>query len=121
MVAAALGGEWFLALFGPDYTDAKIPLLILLAAQFLRALAGPGQSLLMLKGAQATNAVICVACTITLAVANAAFVPLWGIYGASFAILLTMALWFGAAAYVLATRNGMRVDLPFLLRRAVRT
>jgi O-antigen/teichoic acid export membrane protein len=120
LLAAALGGERFLALFGSEYASAKWPLLILLAAQFLRAVAGPGQSLLMLKGAQVTNAAICVVCTITLALSNAALVPSWGIYGASFAVLITVGLWCGASAYILAIRHGMRVDLPFLVLRAAR-
>ena len=120
LFAAVAGGEWFLALFGPEYTAAKWPLLILLAAQFLRAVAGPGQSLLMLKGAQVTNAVICVTCTVTLALSNAVLVPLWDIYGASFSVLITVSLWFGSAACILAKRNGMRVDLPFLMLSAAR-
>lgn len=118
-LAAVIGGEWFLALFGSEYVEAKVPLVILLAAQFLRAAAGPGQSLLMLKGAQTANALICIACSVTLAVANAVLVPRCGIYGAALAVLITVALWFGAAAYVLARRNKMRVDLPFLLGRTV--
>jgi len=121
LVAAAGGGEWFLALFGPEYVAAKWPLFILLSAQFLRAVAGPGQSLLMLKGAQVENAQICVICTIALAVSNAALVPFWGVYGAAVAVLITVTLWFGAAAYILARRDGMRVDLPFLLLKAVQT
>lgn len=119
LLAAAIGGEWFLALFGPEYIGAKVPLLVLLVAQFLRAVAGPGQSLLMLKGAQTANALICVACTVTLVVANMVLVPFWGIHGASVAVLITMVLWFGAAAYVLARRNKMRVDLLFLVGRRV--
>ena len=121
LLAATAGGEWFLALFGPEYTAAKGPLLILLAAQFLRAVAGPGQSLLMLKGEQVANAVICVTCTVALALLNAALVPFWGIYGASFAVLITVSLWFGSAAFILAKRSGMRVDLPFLACNAART
>ncbi len=121
LIAAVIGGEWFLGLFGPDYIEAKGPLLILLSAQFLRAAAGPSQSLLMLKGEQVANATICVVCTVTLALANAALVPISGVYGASFAVLLTVAVWFGASAYMLAVRSGVRVDLPFLVGRAVRT
>lgn len=120
LISAGVGGEWFLAMFGQEYTAAKWPLFILLLSQFLRAVAGPGQSLLMLKGAQITNAAICVICTVALAVSNAALVPLWGIYGASIAVLITVALWFGASGYILSSRNGMRVDLLFLLLRARR-
>ena len=120
LLAAAAGGEWFLALFGPEYVAAKWPLFILLSAQFLRAVAGPGQSLLMLKGAQVENAGICIICTVALAVSNAVLVPLWGVYGAAAAVLITVILWFGAASFILARRNSMRVDLPFLVFIAAR-
>ena len=120
LIGAIAGGEWFLSLFGSHYAIAKWPLVILVAAQFVRALAGPGQSLLMLKGAQGTNAAICAVSTGTLAVTNATLVPYWGMYGASVAVLITVTLWFGSAAYILSSRNGMRVDLPFLVLRAVR-
>lgn len=116
LLGAALGGELFLSLFGPQYTIAKWPLLILIGAQFLRAVAGPGQSLLMLKGAQGTNAAICIGCSIFLALANAILVPLFGLEGAAFAVLLTVALWVGGSAYLLRMRFNARVDLPFLVR-----
>lgn len=118
--AALLGsvflGEWFLSLFGPQYTIAKWPLVILFGAQFLRAIAGPGQSLLMLKGAQITNAAICLVCTIFLGLANAGLVPLFGLEGAASAVLLTVILWVGSSAYFLKARFNARVDLPFLVQ-----
>lgn len=115
LFGSAFLGEWFLSLFGPQYTVAKWPLFVLIGAQFLRALAGPGQSLLMLKGAQGTNAVICLGCSIFLALANAVLVPLFGLEGAAFAVLLTVALWVVSSAYVLRKKYHARVDLPFLV------
>lgn len=115
LIAAMFGGEKFLLLFGPEYVTANGPLLILLVAQFLRAAAGPSQSLLMLKGDQGTNAAICVVCTVTLLIANTALVPIWDIYGAALAVLLTVTVWFGASARMLVARRGVRVDLPFLV------
>ena len=41
MVAVALWGETLLALFGPEFAGAKLPLLILMACQLARALFGP--------------------------------------------------------------------------------
>lgn len=114
LTAAMFGGDRFLLLFGPEYVTANGPLLILLVAQLLRAAAGPSQSLLMLKGDQATNATVCVVCTVILLLANAALVPIFDIYGAAVAVLLTVTVWFGASAHVLI-RRGVRVDLPFLM------
>lgn len=120
LIAAMFGGERFLLLFGPEYVSAHGALLILLVAQLLRAAAGPSQSLLMLKGDQAANAAICVACTAILLMANAALVPIWRIHGASIAVLLTVAVWFGASARMLVVRHGLRVDLPYLVGRYAR-
>ena len=117
LLGAVFVGEWALSLFGPQYTIAKWSLLILIGAQFLRALAGPGQSLLMLKGAQRTNAAICVACTIFLAAANSVLIPVFGLEGAAFAVLLTVVLWVAGSAYYLKVRYHTRVDLPFLAQR----
>lgn len=118
LIAAAVAGERFMMLFGAEYAAAKWALVILIGAQFLRAVAGPGQSLLMLRGDQAINAAICMASTLALALLNAILAPLYGVYGASIAVLLTVALWFGAAGYILSRRAGIRVDLPFLLMHA---
>lgn len=115
LFASLLAGEWLLGLFGPEYIAAKWPLVILLAAQLLRALAGPAQSLLMLKGAQGTNAAICVACSAILLLSDAALIPPLGLVGASIAVFITVAIWVGAGSYALWERAGLRVDFLSLI------
>jgi O-antigen/teichoic acid export membrane protein len=115
LVAVAVGGGHFLVLFGENYAAAKWPLFILVLGQLLRAVAGPNQSMLMLKGAQWANAVICIASTIALVISNVVLVPYLGPYGASVAVLIAVAVWVGFSAIVLSRRYRERVDLPYLL------
>lgn len=108
-------GDRVLAVFGPDYMTAKWGLVILVAAQLLRAVAGPAPMLLTLSGAQKTNAAINVACCGVLLVANAALVPYLGLTGACLSVLLVVITWTGASAVSLWRLTGARADL-FSLR-----
>ncbi len=108
-------GDHVLAVFGPDYTAAKWGLVILVAAQLLRAVAGPAPMLLTLSGAQKTNAAINVACCGVLLVANAALIPYLGLTGACLAVLLVVITWTSASAVSLWRLTGVRADL-FSLR-----
>lgn len=104
-------GDRVLAVFGPDYTTAKWGLVILVAAQLLRAVAGPAPMLLTLNGAQKTNAAINVACCGVLLVANAALVPYLGLMGACLSVLLVVITWTGASAVSLWWLTRLRADL----------
>jgi O-antigen/teichoic acid export membrane protein len=52
LATVVLFGAQLFAIFGPDFTSAKLPLVILMACQFARALFGPSVSLLTVIGAQ---------------------------------------------------------------------
>ncbi len=110
-----LWGDHVLAVFGPEYTSAKWGLVILVAAQFLRAVAGPAPMLLTLSGAQKTNAAINVACCGVLLVANAALIPWLGLTGACLSVLLVVITWTGTSAVSLWRLTRLRADL-FSLR-----
>jgi len=66
-------GDRILGLFGPSYAAAKWGLVILIAAQLIRALAGPAPMLLTLGGWQRTNAAITLACCAVLLAGNGAY------------------------------------------------
>lgn len=104
-------GDDVLALFGPDYTTAKWGLVILVAAQSLRAIAGPAPMLLTLSGAQKTNAAINVACCGVLLMANAVLIPHLGLTGACLSVLLVVIAWTSASAVSLWRLTGVRADL----------
>jgi O-antigen/teichoic acid export membrane protein len=104
-------GDHVLALFGPDYRTAKWGLVILVAAQLLRAIAGPAPMLLTLNGAQKTNAAINVACCGVLLVANAVLIPHLGLTGACLSVLLVVVTWTSASAVSLWRLTNLRADL----------
>ena len=117
VVASAIGGEYALALFHPDFAAAKWALTILVACQLLRAFAGPSALLLTTIGAQGVNATICLASTAVLAIGNLALVPVFGMVGAAAAVLMAWIFWLVASAIVLERRSGIRCDTIALVRR----
>jgi O-antigen/teichoic acid export membrane protein len=109
-------GEQVLAIFGPDFTHAKLPLAILMACQVARALFGPSVSLLTVIGAQRQNAALALGSLAVLAGANLALAPLYGVLGASIAVAVATLTWLIASAIVLARFDGLRTDAVYLLR-----
>jgi O-antigen/teichoic acid export membrane protein len=115
-IAAILGGEHVLALFHPDFAEAKWVLTILIGCQLLRALAGPSALLLTTIGAQRLNATVCIASTVVLAVGNLVLIPSLGMIGAAVAVLLAYLFWLGASAIALSRQAAIRCDLIALMR-----
>jgi O-antigen/teichoic acid export membrane protein len=114
---AIWGGE-ILRLFGPGYAAAKWGLVMLVAAQLVRAIAGPAPMLLTLGGAQKTNAAISVATCGVLLIANIVFTPHLGLLGACVSVVLAAVAWTGLSAVMLARRMNTGASLLFVLRRA---
>ena len=117
LAVVALFGEQVLAIFGPEFTHAKLPLTILMASQVARALFGPSVSLLTVIGAQRENAALALGSLMILAAANLVLAPLFGVLGASIAVAIATLIWLIASAIVLARFNGLRTDAVYLLGR----
>lgn len=117
LVMVALWGEAILSLFGPEFTGAKIPLLILLGCQLARAVFGPNVPLLTVIGAQRQNAALAVAALVVLGLANVALVPAYGVLGAALAVAIATLFWLTACSIMLARLSGLRTDAVFLLVR----
>jgi O-antigen/teichoic acid export membrane protein len=117
LAVVIVSGEQVLAIFGPDFTHAKLPLAILMACQVARALFGPSVSLLTVIGAQRQNAALALGSLAVLAGANLALAPLYGVLGASIAVAVATLTWLIASAIVLARYDGLRTDAVYLLRR----
>lgn len=111
----ALWGEHLLGLFGPEFVGAKVPLVIMMAAQFARAVFGPSVSLLMVIGAQRQNAGLAIAALAVLALSNLALAPLYGVLGAAIAVAIATLFWLAASAIVLMRASGLRTDALYLL------
>jgi O-antigen/teichoic acid export membrane protein len=117
MVVVALWGEQLLAIFGPEFTSAKLPLVILMGCQVARAVFGPSVPLLTVIGAQRQNAVLAVAALIVLGLANLVLAPLYGVLGAAIAVAIATLFWLLACALVLGRLSGLRTDALYLLGR----
>ena len=121
LVFVALWGETLLSLFGPEFTGAKIPLLILLGCQLVRAVFGPSVPLLTVIGAQRENALLAVSALVVLALANVILAPAYGVLGAAFAVAIATVFWLAACSLVLARLSGLRTDAVYLVGRFVAT
>lgn len=117
MAVVAFWGESLLAIFGPEFVSAKLPLLILMACQLARALFGPSVLLLTVIGAQRQNAALAIAALVVLAGANLVLAPLYGVLGAAIAVAIATLFWLVACAIVLGPLSGLRTDALFLIGR----
>lgn len=117
MVVVLLWGEQILSVFGPDFTGAKWPLVILMGCQLARAVFGPSVPLLTVIGAQRQNAALAVAALSVLIVSNLVLAPLHGVLGAAVGVAIATLFWLIAAAIVLGRVSGLRTDALYLLGR----
>ena len=85
LVALALAGPWLLKLFGPSYSGALVPLLVLVAGQVVAALFGPAVAVATFVGRTRLAVASLVAGILTNAGLNLALVPSLGALGAALA------------------------------------
>ncbi len=114
IVVIYLSGELLLSFFGPEFAAGRRTLLILLAAQLLRSLAGPSAHLLTLSGIQSINMSLSASALLLLFVASAVLSPALGVEGAAYAVLITYAYWIGASAMALRWLREAPVDVLWL-------
>lgn len=117
LVIFILWGPHMLALFGQDFVAGHAALVLLVAAQLVRAVFGPTNAVLTLLGEQKTNLQITALAVLMLAVSTAALGTLFGLDGVALAVLLTTLFWSAASAYMLQRKAGVRVDLLAALAR----
>ena len=123
MLAIFFYGSEMLSFFGPEFAQGRIALLILLAAQMLRALAGPSAHLLTLSGIQSVSFGIALTSLLVLFGGSALLSPVFGIEGAALAVAITYAYWIGISAIALKRLKEPSVDIVWLTfaRLTVRT
>ncbi|HVV93428.1 MAG TPA: polysaccharide biosynthesis C-terminal domain-containing protein [Hyphomicrobiales bacterium] len=109
-LAAALWGDDLLRFFGADYTGGGTALVILVAAQVLRAAFGPGTAVLTLLGRQMLNLRLAALALAVLAVTTAALAPTLGATGAAIAVFLATLAWCTTSALMLSRKARIRVD-----------
>jgi len=119
ILVVALSGETILSLFGPEFTGAKLPLLILLLCQLARAVFGPNAPLLTVIGAQRQNAALAIAALVVLVLSKLVLAPLYGVIGAALAVAIATVFWLAACSVMLARLSGLRTDALYLVGRLI--
>jgi O-antigen/teichoic acid export membrane protein len=92
-VALAFFGRQVLAMFGPEFVDAHVALLVLAASQLVNALTGPVGFLMTMTGRQTAAARILALHSVLVVVLSFVLVPRHGIVGAALAAGATRASW----------------------------
>ena len=111
VLASALWGQHLLRLFGEEFVAGHDALVLLVAAQLVRAMFGPANAVLTLVGEQRLNLLVTGVSAALLALSTGLAGSLWGLDGAALAVLLTTLFWSVASAAVLHRKAGVRVDL----------
>jgi O-antigen/teichoic acid export membrane protein len=117
LFAVAIAGPTFLGIFNPEFGQYHAVLVVLVATQFIRALAGPSTQLLTLSGAQGLNAGLSVFGVLVLASGMVILVPSLGALGAALAVLFTYLVWIVTTAVALRRLKERRTDLAGLFFR----
>jgi O-antigen/teichoic acid export membrane protein len=82
-----VGGKWLLGYFGTEFTTGYLALLCISGSNFLSAIFGPANTILMMQGKEQYAAFSFLIYIVLLSILNVLFIPLWGITGAALAIL----------------------------------
>jgi O-antigen/teichoic acid export membrane protein len=116
--AAVLGcfvlGRQVLEMFGAEFGTARDVLVIMVATQVVRAMAGPSAHLLTLTGAQRLNAALCAGALVALFVANWMLGQRFGPAGAAWAVVISYTGWIVATAVAVRRLGEMRTDVVAL-------
>lgn len=110
LAGAVAFGDALLGVFGPDFAAGHATLVVLVASQCVRALAGPSIPLLTLAVGQARSMVAATLSLAVLIVSTALLAPALGGLGAALAVAITMAVWAVFLGVVLHRRTGLRTD-----------
>ncbi|MEQ8824676.1 MAG: oligosaccharide flippase family protein [Filomicrobium sp.] len=103
----ALGGNYLLALFGQEFVAGHVILVVLSLSLVARSVLGPGSQILVLAGQQNAAVKASLIGAGTLLVTAVFAVPAFGMFGASFAVVITTVLWSGVLAWQSAKLTGV--------------
>ncbi len=92
-LAVLLFGRELLAIFGPEFVEGYVALVILAAGGLVNALAGPSANLLSLTGSERYVSRVMLAVTGLNIMLNLMFIPRWGVEGAALATAISMMAW----------------------------
>jgi O-antigen/teichoic acid export membrane protein len=110
-LAVALIGRDILRLFGPEFIEGYICLVILVLAQTVRAAAGPATQILTLTGHERYSIPVFGVGLLLLLIFNILLVPKFHLVGAALAVLVVTLIWSVGLAYVAWARTGVNTAI----------
>lgn len=111
IVALAIFGPLVLWLFGDDFGDGAIPLMVLSIILLVRAVVGPTSLILSINDHPWASMPAIGAGLGALCLLNLVLVPLWGLTGAAVAALISVVIWNGLLWRETYARTGIDASL----------
>ena len=110
-LAVAFIGRDILRLFGPEFVEGYVCLVILVLAQSIRAAAGPATQILTLTGYERNSIPVFGVGLLLLLITNLLLVPKFHLIGAALAVLIVTLTWSVGLAYVVWVRTGVNTTI----------
>ncbi|PLX33085.1 MAG: hypothetical protein C0605_16945 [Hyphomicrobiales bacterium] len=107
LVMVALFGDMVLRLFGPAFGEGHAALVILMAAQLVRAIAGPATEILTLKGFERDSLPVFGFSLGLIVILNFVLVPVLHLNGAALAVLIVTFVWTLGLAAIAYKKTGI--------------
>ncbi len=104
-----------LGVFGNEFSEGSIALLLLITGRFFFSLSGSRGIILAMIGKQNVDQYISMTIVVIDIILNLIFIPLWGINGAAFSTMVTTIIW--TIITVVYLRKAMKINalyIPFL-------
>jgi len=111
-----LTGEYFLALFGPEFVVGERVLWVLVAGIVIRASVGPAESILVMSGKQNMCAIAYCGALLMNVMLNLYLIPIYGMMGA--AIATAIAMGFESLGLYLIVRNSLGIHAFIIPQRS---
>ncbi|MGQ9371778.1 lipopolysaccharide biosynthesis protein [Azospirillum sp. ST 5-10] len=116
LAVLTVAGPTLLSLFGPDFTDGAVALLILGLAYLVIASAGQLLQVLSIVGAHLAALPVLLASLAVMAAGNAVLIPRYGLDGAAVSVLLTVLFWNALLSLLVRRHAGIDVSLAAAVR-----
>lgn len=114
LVFALVFGGWLLSLFGANYTDGHLLLVLFLIGQSIRALSGMNQNLISIAGKQMRSAMASLMGLVIFASSWALLQNVYGLNAAGYAVIIAELSWAFTLANQAQSILGRRGDLFWL-------
>jgi O-antigen/teichoic acid export membrane protein len=107
LLFVALFGGMLLRVFGPTFDQGHIALMIIMAAQLIRAIAGPATEVLTLKGFERNSLPVFGFSLLLIVALNFFLVPDLHLIGAALAVLIVMIVWSLGLSFIAYKKTGI--------------